>query len=88
MGAPGPVCGSANWSDYLSEVSSTGVVAPDWVTVWALSTSPLAVHVVYGMASAVFAASSTFSFEKVISVYHLRHYLAEALPADASFEPS
>ena len=26
--------------------------------------------------------------EKVISVYHVRHYLAEALPADASFEPS
>ena len=26
-------------------------------------------------------------FEKLISIYHVRHYLAEALPADSSFSP-
>jgi hypothetical protein len=26
-------------------------------------------------------------FEKVVSVYHVRHYLAEALPADSTFQP-
>jgi len=26
-------------------------------------------------------------FEKLVSVYHLRHYLAEALPADSTFQP-
>ncbi len=32
-------------------------------------------------------AAVGLALEKLISVYHLRHYLAEALPADASFRP-
>jgi len=38
--------------------------------------APVLVVAVVGMA-----------LEKMISVYHVRHYLAEALPADSTFEP-
>jgi hypothetical protein len=32
-------------------------------------------------------AAALLALEKLISVYHTRHFLAEALPAEASFRP-